>query len=183
MLRTHNKDVPLTKDVDLEHINNNAHDFIRRNHVALYFMAALQLLHEKMDIIDMKDDDSEPQATEQYPMEPPEMLGMLGMSPSRGMLFHVPPGCGNMTLVNAIAKECEANCITTDGPVLLTMWHDKSGLNVCDLFNKARPMAPCILLINGQLYPLAASSIPSNLLQILRRIESADVELLAPGVD
>uniref|UniRef100_A0A0E0LUY6 AAA+ ATPase domain-containing protein n=1 Tax=Oryza punctata TaxID=4537 RepID=A0A0E0LUY6_ORYPU len=81
----------------------------------------------------------------QYPVEHPEMFGM---SPSRGVLFYGPPGCGKTMMAKAIAKECKANFISIKGPELLTMWFGESEGNIRDLFDKARQSAPCILFFD-----------------------------------
>ena len=70
------------------------------------------------------------QETVQYPVEHPEKFLKFGMSPSRGVLFYGPPGCGKTLLAKAIANECQANFISIKGPELLTMWFGESESNV-----------------------------------------------------
>ena len=84
----------------------------------------------------------------QYPIEHPEMFEKFGMSPSRGVLFYGPPGCGKTLLAKAIANECQANFISIKGPELLTMWFGESEANVRDVFDKARQAAPCVLFFD-----------------------------------
>jgi transitional endoplasmic reticulum ATPase len=88
------------------------------------------------------------QETVQYPVEHPEKFEKFGMSPSKGVLFYGPPGCGKTLLAKAIANECQANFISVKGPELLTMWFGESEANVRDVFDKARQSAPCVLFFD-----------------------------------
>ncbi|OMJ16505.1 Transitional endoplasmic reticulum ATPase [Smittium culicis] len=88
------------------------------------------------------------QETVQYPVEHPEKFLKFGMSPSKGVLFYGPPGCGKTLLAKAIANECQANFISIKGPELLTMWFGESEANVRDVFDKARSAAPCVLFFD-----------------------------------
>jgi len=84
----------------------------------------------------------------QYPVEYPDKFLKFGMTPSRGVLFYGPPGCGKTLLAKAIANECQANFISIKGPELLTMWFGESEANVRDVFDKARAAAPCVLFFD-----------------------------------
>lgn len=84
----------------------------------------------------------------QYPIEHPEKFEKFGMSPSRGVLFYGPPGCGKTLLAKAVANECQANFISIKGPEILTMWFGESEANVRDIFSKARAAAPCVLFFD-----------------------------------
>jgi len=86
--------------------------------------------------------------TVQYPVEHPEKYAKFGMSPSKGVLFYGPPGCGKTLLAKAIANECQANFISIKGPELLTMWFGESEANVREIFDKARAAAPCVLFFD-----------------------------------
>ncbi|KTG32493.1 hypothetical protein cypCar_00032676, partial [Cyprinus carpio] len=83
-----------------------------------------------------------------YPVEYPDKFLKFGMTPSRGVLFYGPPGCGKTLLAKAIANECQANFVSIKGPELLTMWFGESEANVRDVFDKARQAAPCILFFD-----------------------------------
>merc|ERR1712227_1198688 len=84
----------------------------------------------------------------QYPVEHPEKFEKFGMSPSKGILFYGPPGCGKTLLAKAVANECQANFISIKGPELLTMWFGESEANVREVFDKARGSAPCVLFFD-----------------------------------
>ncbi|KAG8087229.1 hypothetical protein GUJ93_ZPchr0010g7830 [Zizania palustris] len=116
---------------------------------ALREMALVEIPKVSWDDIGGLDDvKRELQETVQYPVEHPEMFEMFGMSPSRGVLFYGPPGCGKTMMAKAIAKECKANFISIKGPELLTMWFGESESNIRNLFDKARQSAPCILFFD-----------------------------------
>ena len=83
-----------------------------------------------------------------YPIEHPEKFHKFGMSPSKGVLFYGPPGCGKTLLAKAVANECSANFVSIKGPELLTMWFGESEANVREVFNKARAASPCVLFFD-----------------------------------
>jgi transitional endoplasmic reticulum ATPase len=100
------------------------------------------------DIGGLEEVKEELQEMVQYPVEHPEQFERFGMSPSRGVLFYGPPGCGKTLLAKAVANECQANFISVKGPELLTMWFGESEANVRDVFEKARAAAPCVLFFD-----------------------------------
>ncbi|CAD7704442.1 unnamed protein product, partial [Ostreobium quekettii] len=100
------------------------------------------------DIGGLEDVKRELQEIVQYPVEHPEKFEKYGMSPSKGVLFYGPPGCGKTLLAKAIANECQANFISVKGPEMLTMWFGESEANVREIFDKARQAAPCVLFFD-----------------------------------
>merc|ERR1712130_127739 len=92
----------------------------------------------------------------QYPVKHKEKFLKFGMTPSKGVLFYGPPGCGKTLLAKAIANECQANFISIKGPELLTMWFGESEANVHEVFDKARQAAPGVLFFD-ELYSIAKS--------------------------
>jgi len=83
-----------------------------------------------------------------YPIDHPEKFEKFGMTPSRGVLFYGPPGCGKTLMAKAVASECSANFVSIKGPELLTMWFGESEANVREVFDKARSAAPCVLFFD-----------------------------------
>nr|CAB3267602.1 transitional endoplasmic reticulum ATPase [Phallusia mammillata] len=100
------------------------------------------------DIGGLENVKTELQELVQYPVEHPEKFLKFGMTPSRGVLFYGPPGCGKTLLAKAIANECQANFISIKGPEMLTMWFGESEANVREVFDKARQAAPCVLFFD-----------------------------------
>lgn len=198
ILRIHTKNMKLADDVDLEQIAAETHGYVGSDVASLCSEAALQQIREKMDLIDLEDEQidaevldslavsmdnfryamgvSNPSALRetvvevptttwddigglesvkrelqelvQYPVEHPDKFLKFGMTPSKGVLFYGPPGCGKTLLAKAIANECQANFISIKGPELLTMWFGESEANVRDVFDKARSAAPCVLFFD-----------------------------------
>merc|ERR1711871_272083 len=198
ILRIHTKNMKLGEDVDLEEVSKQTHGHVGADLAQLSTEAAMQTIREKMDVIDLEDDDidaevldsmavsmenfryamqtsnpsalretcvetpdvtwddiggleavkRELQETIQYPVNYPEKFEKFGMSPSKGVLFYGPPGCGKTLLAKAIANECQANFISIKGPELLTMWFGESEANVREVFDKARQSAPCVLFFD-----------------------------------
>jgi transitional endoplasmic reticulum ATPase len=72
----------------------------------------------------------------QYPVEYPDKFLKFGMTPSCGVLFYGPPGCGKTLLAKAIANECQANFISIKGPELLTMSFEDYEAKIRDVFDK-----------------------------------------------
>ena len=62
----------------------------------------------------------------QYPVEHPEKFLKFGMTPSRGVLFYGPPGCGKTLLAKAIANECQANFISIKGTLSSCFYFNSS---------------------------------------------------------
>lgn len=100
------------------------------------------------DVGGLEDVKRELHETVQYPVEHADQYVKFGMSPSKGVLFYGPPGCGKTLLAKAIANECGANFISIKGPELLTQWFGESEANVRELFDKARAASPCILMFD-----------------------------------
>jgi len=198
VMRIHTRNMKLGEDVDLEAVSKETHGYVGADLAALCTEAAMQCIREKMDVIDLEDDEidaevldamavtqdnfntalglsnpsalretvvevpnvtwgdigglvnvkRELQETVQYPVEHPEKFEKFGMSPSKGVLFYGPPGCGKTLLAKAIANECQANFISVKGPELLTMWFGESEANVREIFDKARQSAPCVLFFD-----------------------------------
>merc|ERR1719424_1016222 len=198
IMRIHTKNMKLHEDVDLEAVSKETHGHVGADLAQLCTEAAMQTIREKMDVIDLEDDEidaevldsmavtmenfryalqtsnpsalretmvetpniswddigglekvkQELQETIQYPIEHPDKYKFFGMSPSKGVLFYGPPGCGKTLLAKAIANECASNFISIKGPELLTMWFGESEGKVREVFDKARQSAPCVIFFD-----------------------------------
>merc|ERR1719498_1138327 len=198
VFRIHTRNMKLDEDVDPEAVARETHGFVGADIAALCTEAAMQCIREKMDLIDIEDEQIDAEILDsmavnqdhfrhalaqsnpsslretvvevpntswddigglegvkrdlkelvQYPVDHPEKFEKFGMSPSKGVLFYGPPGCGKTLLAKAIANECQANFISIKGPELLTMWFGESEANVREIFDKARQAAPCVLFFD-----------------------------------
>jgi len=198
VFRIHTRNMKLDEDVDPEAVARETHGFVGADIAALCTEAAMQCIREKMDLIDIEDEQIDAEILDsmavnqehfkhslgvsnpsslretvvevpnvswadiggledvkrdlkelvQYPVEHPEKFEKFGMSPSKGVLFYGPPGCGKTLMAKAVANECQANFISVKGPELLTMWFGESEANVRDVFEKARQAAPCVLFFD-----------------------------------
>merc|ERR1712151_29322 len=198
ILTIHTKNMKLDQDVDLQTIAKETHGYVGADLAQLCSEAAMQCIREKMDLIDIEDEQIDAEILDsmavnqdhfkhalqvsnpsslretvvevpniswddiggleevkrdlkelvQYPVEHPDKFEKFGMSPSKGVLFYGPPGCGKTLLAKAVANECQANFISVKGPELLTMWFGESEANVRDVFEKARQAAPCVLFFD-----------------------------------
>merc|ERR1712137_955269 len=113
------------------------------------------------DVGGLEDVKRELQETVMYPITYGHLYKKFHTTPSTGVLFYGPPGCGKTLLAKAIANSCGANFISVKGPELLTMWFGESEANVRELFDKARQAAPCILFFD-ELDSIARSRGSSN---------------------
>merc|ERR1712087_924378 len=198
IFRIHTRNMKLDEDVDPEEIARETHGFVGADMAALCTEAAMQCIREKMDLIDIEDEQIDAEILDsmavnqdhfrhalaqsnpsslretvvevpntswedigglegvkrdlkelvQYPVEHPEKFEKFGMSPSKGVLFYGPPGCGKTLMAKAVGNECQANFISVKGPELLNMWFGGSEANVRNLFDKARAASPCILFFD-----------------------------------
>ena len=84
----------------------------------------------------------------ELPLKNPEAFRRLGIRPASGFLFYGPPGTGKTLLAKAVAREAEANFISTKSSDLLSKWYGESEQQVSRLFARARQVAPAIIFID-----------------------------------
>jgi|TARA_R100000501_G_scaffold16352_1_gene29712 transitional endoplasmic reticulum ATPase len=84
----------------------------------------------------------------ELPLKHPDAFRRLGIEPASGFLFYGPPGTGKTMLAKAVAREAEANFISTKSSDLLSKWYGESEQQVSRLFARARQVAPAIIFID-----------------------------------
>jgi len=78
----------------------------------------------------------------------PEVFTTLGVSPTRGILLHGPPGCGKTLLANAIGGEMKLPFFSVTATELVSGVSGESEHNIRNLFRQARALAPSILFLD-----------------------------------
>ncbi|XP_011303824.1 nuclear valosin-containing protein-like isoform X2 [Fopius arisanus] len=72
----------------------------------------------------------------------------LGVTPTRGLLLHGPPGCGKSLLANAIAGELGVPILKIAPPELIGGLSGESESKIRELFDQALALAPCVLFFD-----------------------------------
>lgn len=75
----------------------------------------------------------------------PDVFRQFGIQPSRGYLLYGPPGTGKSSLIQAAAREIEAECINVDSATLLDKYVGESEGNLIKLFKQAREKGRTII--------------------------------------
>jgi transitional endoplasmic reticulum ATPase len=84
----------------------------------------------------------------ELPLRRPEAFRRIGIRPAKGFLLFGPPGTGKTLLARAVARESEANFITTKSSDLLSKWYGESEQQVSRLFARARQVAPAVIFLD-----------------------------------
>jgi transitional endoplasmic reticulum ATPase len=84
----------------------------------------------------------------ELPLRNPQLLTASGLPPHVGALLHGPSGTGKTLLAKAIAKECDVNFISVDGPEIFTKWLGESEEGLRQIFRIARQVAPTVIFFD-----------------------------------
>ncbi|KAJ7945497.1 cell division control protein 48-like C-like [Quillaja saponaria] len=82
------------------------------------------------------------------PLSHPQLLRLLGVRPTKGILLHGPPGCGKTHLARAIANETGVPFYMISATEVVSGVSGASEENIRDLFSKAYRTAPSIIFID-----------------------------------
>lgn len=84
----------------------------------------------------------------ELPLKRPDLLTLLGLEPTSGVLLSGPPGTGKTLIARALAHELEVNYIAIVGPEIMGKYYGEAEARLRSLFQKATRSAPCIVFID-----------------------------------
>jgi len=82
------------------------------------------------------------------PLKYPQYYDELGVEPHNGVILFGPPGNGKTLIAKAVAGEAEAHLEVINGPDILSKWVGQSEANLRNVFERARSLAPSVVLID-----------------------------------
>ncbi len=100
------------------------------------------------DIGGLQDAQSRMREGIELPLRNPEAFRRVGIRPAKGFLLFGPPGTGKTLLAKAVAREAQANFVSTKSSDLLSKWYGESEQQVARLFQRARQVAPTVIFID-----------------------------------
>ena len=84
----------------------------------------------------------------ELPLRHPELFQHVGVPTQVGVILFGPPGTGKTLLAQAVAGECEAHLEMVSGPEILSRWVGQSEEAIRIIFERARSMAPSVVLLD-----------------------------------
>lgn len=84
----------------------------------------------------------------ELPLKRPDLLRMLGLEPTTGVLLVGPPGTGKTLTARALAKELGVNYIAIVGPEVMGRYYGEAEARLRSIFQKASRSAPCVVFID-----------------------------------
>jgi transitional endoplasmic reticulum ATPase len=84
----------------------------------------------------------------ELPLKRPDLLSLLGLEPTTGVLLVGPPGTGKTLTARALAADLGVNYIAIVGPEVMGRYYGEAEGRLRSIFQKAARSAPCIVFID-----------------------------------
>jgi transitional endoplasmic reticulum ATPase len=84
----------------------------------------------------------------ELPLKHSDYFASLGLTPHRGVILFGPPGNGKTLLAKAVATETTAHLELINGPEILSKWVGQSEEHLRRVFDRARTLAPSVIVID-----------------------------------
>jgi transitional endoplasmic reticulum ATPase len=84
----------------------------------------------------------------ELPLKRPDLLSLLGLEPTSGVLLVGPPGTGKTLTARVLAQELDVNYIAIVGPEIIGKYYGEAEARLRSLFEKAARSAPCVIFID-----------------------------------
>ncbi|KAM1166001.1 hypothetical protein ACFX2G_025790 [Malus domestica] len=145
VLHIHTKNMKLAKDVDLEKIAKDTHGYVGADLAALCTKGSLQCIREKMDVINLEDEEIDAEVINLMAVTNHHLKIVLSTSnPSalRETIVEVPNDVVKLFLQKQLPMSVKQTSLVQRG---LNCLHEA---NVREIFDKARGFAPCVLFFD-----------------------------------
>ena len=84
----------------------------------------------------------------ELPLKFPDLFGLLGIDPPKGVLLTGPPGTGKTLIARAVSHEVRAHFIHVNGPEVIHKFYGESEAKLREVFEEARRNAPSIIFLD-----------------------------------
>ena len=84
----------------------------------------------------------------ELPLKFPQLFGLLGIDPPKGVLLTGPPGTGKTLIARAVSSEVRAHFIHVNGPEVIHKFYGESEAKLRQIFEEAQRNAPSIIFLD-----------------------------------
>lgn len=84
----------------------------------------------------------------ELPLKFPQLFGLLGIDPPKGVLLTGPPGTGKTLIARAVSSEVRAHFVHVNGPEVIHKFYGESEAKLRQIFEEAQQNAPSIVFLD-----------------------------------
>jgi transitional endoplasmic reticulum ATPase len=84
----------------------------------------------------------------ELPLKFPQLFGLLGIDPPKGVLLTGPPGTGKTLIARAVCSEVRAHFVHVNGPEVIHKFYGESEAKLRQIFEEAQQNAPSIIFLD-----------------------------------